>query len=42
MDKVAKIKKYWEIVNKSKNTKKNHKLVITDNMTYEITENGYE
>lgn len=42
MDKITKIKKYWEIINKKKNTKKKKKFTITDDLTMEITENGYE
>lgn len=42
MDKITKIKKYWEIINKKKNTKKKKKFIITDDLTMEITENGYE
>lgn len=42
MDKTTKIKKYWEIINKTKNLKTKKKFITTDNLTVEITENGYE
>lgn len=39
-----KIKKYWEIVNKVKikSAKRRQNFKTTDDVTFEITENGYE
>lgn len=39
-----KIKKYWQLVNKvkTKSIKRRKKFKTTDEVTYDVTENGYE